>query len=203
MELKFSKIIDRLEAVLSKFADDNTESVSTEENEQTFAEATLADGTVISYEGDLAPGTAVFVVTEEGESVPAPEGTHALGGDLEGVSIVVDADGIITEVVDERATEEPAETEEEMSEETPSVEEVVESKLSEAIDQLPLDKIAEGLEALVNENEALKNELASLKSEFTAFKELPSATEEKEQKFARVETPAEARENRLKNRFKK
>lgn len=202
MELKFSKIIDRLEAVLSKFADGNTESVSTEENEQTFAEATLMDGTVITYEGELAPGTAIFVVTEEGESVPAPEGTHALGGDLEGVSIVVDADGIITEVVDERSTEEPAPAEEEMSKEV-NVEEVVESKLSEAIEQLPLEKIAEGLEALLKENESLKNEIASLKSEFKSFKELPSATEEKEQKFARVETPAEARENRLKNRFKK
>ena len=199
MELKFSKIIDRLEAVLSKFADNNAESVSTEENEQTFAEATLMDGTVITYEGELEAGTAIFVVTEEGESVPAPEGTHALGGDLEGVSIVVDADGIITEVVDERATEEPAEAEEEMS----KMEEVVESKLAEAIEQLPLEKIAEGLEALIAENETLKNELASLKSEFTAFKELPSDKEEKEQKFARVETPAEARSNRLKNRFKK
>lgn len=202
MELKFSKIIDRLEAVLSKFADGNTESVSTEENEQTFAEATLMDGTVITYEGELVPGTAIFVVTEEGESVPAPEGTHALGGDLEGVSIVVDADGIITEVVDERSTEEPAPAEEEMSKEV-NVEEVVESKLSEAIEQLPLEKIAEGLEALLKENESLKSEIASLKSEFKSFKELPSATEEKEQKFARVETPAEARENRLKNRFKK
>ena len=88
MELKFSKIIDRLEAVLSKFADDNTETAATEEKEQSFAEAMLADGTMISYEGELAEGTAVFVVTEEGESVPTPEGTHALGGDFEGVSII-------------------------------------------------------------------------------------------------------------------
>lgn len=210
MELKFSKIIDRLEAVLAKFADDNTESVSTEEKEQTFVEAPLADGTIISYEGDLAPGTAVFVVTEEGESVPAPEGTHALGGELEGVSIVVDADGIITEVVDERATEEPAETEEEMSSEVTeevkeefNVEAFVAEKISEAMEALPLNKIAEGFEAIVKENESLKAELAELKEAFNAFKELPTAEEEKEQKFSRVESAADARERRLKNRFKK
>lgn len=207
MELKFSKIIDRLEAVLSKFADDNTEEVSTEENEQSFAEVALMDGTMISYEGELAAGTAIFVVTEEGDNVPAPEGTYALGGDFEGVSLIVDADGVITEVVDERTTEEPTETEEEMSkEETPTgvTAEQVDEKLSEAIGQLPLEKIAEGLEALLEENESLKAYIAELKGEFNAFKETPDAKEENEKKFARTEmTAAEIRENRMRNNFNK
>jgi hypothetical protein len=64
-------------------------------------QATLVDGvTVIEYEA-LEVGMPVFVVAD-GEMIPAPEGTHALSGDMEGVSIVVDAEGIITEIIDTR-----------------------------------------------------------------------------------------------------
>ncbi len=71
---------------------------------ETFEQATLTDGvTVIEYDA-LEVGMPVFVVAD-GERIPAPEGTHALSGDLAGVSIVVDAEGIITEVIDERVNE--------------------------------------------------------------------------------------------------
>jgi hypothetical protein len=71
---------------------------------ETFEQATLADGvTVIEYDA-LEVGMPVFVVAD-GERIPAPEGTHSLSGELAGVSIVVDAEGIITEVIDERANE--------------------------------------------------------------------------------------------------
>jgi hypothetical protein len=65
-----------------------------------FSESTLEDGTVLTWEGDLAPGVAVFVVDGE-TSVPAPEGTHMLTGDFAGKSIVLDAEGIIVEVIEE------------------------------------------------------------------------------------------------------
>lgn len=71
-----------------------------------FEQAALTDGTIVEYEL-LEVGQAVFVVTED-ETIPAPEGTHALTGEYEGVSIIVDANGIITEIVDERATTEEA-----------------------------------------------------------------------------------------------
>ncbi len=38
----------------------------------------------------------------DGEMIPAPEGTHSLTGEMDGVSIVVDAEGIITEIIDTR-----------------------------------------------------------------------------------------------------
>lgn len=66
---------------------------------QIFGEATLEDGTLLRWEGDLATGTAVFVVDGENE-VPAPEGTHVLTGDLDGTSIVLDAEGIVIEVIE-------------------------------------------------------------------------------------------------------
>lgn len=64
-----------------------------------FATAQLADGTEIQYEGELVPGTMV-TVTVDGAQVPAPEGEHALGGDMEGKTIVLDATGSIVEVKD-------------------------------------------------------------------------------------------------------
>lgn len=42
-----------------------------------FTEATLADGTTISYEGELAEGTAVMVISQEGEA-PIPDGEYEL-----------------------------------------------------------------------------------------------------------------------------
>jgi hypothetical protein len=57
--------------------------------------------------------------------IPAPEGTHALSGELAGVSIVVDAEGIITGVIDERQNEGDGEVAvEETSAESMSAEQV-------------------------------------------------------------------------------
>ena len=51
---------------------------SDEEVKVEMATATLTDGTVIEYEGELAVGTAIFVQTAEG-NIPAPDATHAQG----------------------------------------------------------------------------------------------------------------------------
>jgi hypothetical protein len=48
------------------------------EESMSFEEAKLADGiTIIKWEGPLAEGTSVMVVSESGE-VPAPDGEHEL-----------------------------------------------------------------------------------------------------------------------------
>lgn len=147
-----------------------------------FAEVTLADGvTVLSYEGDLAVGTAIFVVGEDGTQAPAPEGTHELGGEMAGTSIVVDAEGIVAEVV------EAGETEEEVSEEmsTEKVEAILEEKMSSMLS--PIEAIAKGVEAVLEENNKLKTELENLKGEFEAFKAKPSVENETKKKFSRKE----------------
>ena len=70
-----------------------------------FAEVALEDGTIITWDGELAVGTAIFV--NDGENnVPAPEGTHKLTGEFEGKSIVLDAEGMVVEIIDETATAE-------------------------------------------------------------------------------------------------
>lgn len=154
-----------------------------------FEEAMLADGvTMIEYES-LEVGMPVFVVAD-GERIPAPEGTHALSGDLAGVSIVVDAEGIITEIIDEReaqssdepAVSEPTATPEAMSAE--QVESIVNAKL-EAFSKA-VEGLAEMTKAIAESNTNLVNELSSLKSEFATFKAQPSVETKEAEKFSKV-----------------
>lgn len=184
---KFKSVIEKLDLLKSMFADE-TEVVAdapTSEAEEVavkFEEAPLMDGSIISFE-ILEVGQAVFVVTEEGEQVPATEGTLQLGGELEGVSIVLDAEGMILEVIDERSGEEaPAEEvveEEAMSSE--KVEAIVDTKMSD-IDE-PLNAIVEGVGSILKQNESLKRELDKLKEDFSAFKNEPTEAKE-ESKFS-------------------
>lgn len=60
-----------------------------------LAIATLTDGTVITYEGELAIGTAIFVQTAEGD-IPAPDATHEVEGGL----LVTTVGGLVTEIVE-------------------------------------------------------------------------------------------------------
>jgi hypothetical protein len=152
-----------------------------------FDTAVLTDGvTTIEYDA-LEVGMPVFVVAD-GERIPAPEGTHSLSGELAGVSIVVDAEGIITEVIDERQNEGAGEvvveetTAESMS--ADQVESIVNAKLesfSKAVEGL-----AEMTKTIVETNNTLINELSTLKSEFEAFKAKPSVETKEAEKFSKV-----------------
>jgi len=68
---------------------------SEEETKVEMATATLTDGSIIEWEGELAVGTAVFVQTAEGD-IPAPDATH----EVEGGMLVTTVDGIVTEMVE-------------------------------------------------------------------------------------------------------
>jgi uncharacterized protein (UPF0335 family) len=153
----------------------------------TFESAVLADGvTTIEYDA-LEVGMPVFVVADD-ERIPAPEGTHALSGDLAGVSIVVDAEGIITEIIDERENEGEGEVDvEETSAESMSaeqVESIVNAKL-EAFSKA-VEGLAEMTKAIAETNKNLVNELTTLKSDFETFKAQPSIETKEAEKFSKV-----------------
>jgi hypothetical protein len=153
----------------------------------TFESAVLADGvTTIEYDA-LEVGMPVFVVADD-ERIPAPEGTHALSGDLAGVSIVVDAEGIITEIIDERENEGEGEVDvEETSAESMSaeqVESIVNAKL-EAFSKA-VEGLAEMTKAIAENNSNLVNELTTLKSDFETFKAQPSIETKEAEKFSKV-----------------
>lgn len=93
-----------------------------EKTEVKFATATLDSGQEIQTEAEaFAVGASVFVVNDEGEQIPLPDGEYTLA---DGAVLVV-AEGAITEVKEaEAAVEAEEDKEEEMSEEPKEVEEV-------------------------------------------------------------------------------
>jgi len=150
-----------------------------------FGEAVLEDGTAIRYDGEeLAPGESVYIVTDS-EEIPAPEGTHRLGGDMAGISIVVDAEGKIAEIIDERQGNEvtPAQQEAMSAEQ---VREIVEGEVSTF--GKAFKSMSGIVEAIAKQNDQLSNELAELKAEFAAYKNAPSNEVKEAEKFAKKST---------------
>jgi len=159
-KLNLESVIHTLKSV---FADAEVE----ETTEGNFAEATLVDGTIVKWEGELADGTALVVVMPEGE-VAAPDGIHELSDG----TIVETAGGLVVNI--EAAGEQKKEEEEEMYDNEFTIE-----QLSEMIEK-SVSKYAEAftasLEAIKSENETLRTELASVKSAKEELKNEFSAT---------------------------
>ena len=169
------EILKGIQAIKAKF-----EEVPVVE-EKTFAEVTLVDGeTVLSYEGELAEGTAVFLVGEDGEQIPAPEGTHSLGGEMVGTSIVVRPKGIIESVVTEEVVEEEATAvEEAMSSE--SINALVEEKM--AAITAPINALCESFAKYMD---AQDEKFTALEEKLAKFSAAPSADKGKK-KFERAD----------------
>lgn len=116
---------------------------------QTFASATTTDGVVISYEGELAVGTVVFIEAD-GERLPAPEGDHQVTLEDGSVKVItLDATGIVTAIVEA----------EEMQDDEPSMNEQVAEVMKEV-----LKDTHERFEAIEKENKELKAEIELLKT---------------------------------------
>jgi|GEM_PF-2890644 len=59
-----------------------------------FNSAKLADGTEVMWDGELAEGTAIMVVAEDGNQMPAPDAAH----ELEDGTIVTTVGGLVTSI---------------------------------------------------------------------------------------------------------
>lgn len=72
-------------------------STDIEVDTEVLSSATLTDGTKIETdeEGDFEVGQKLYVITESGEKVSAPEGEHTTES---GITLVVDSEGVITGV---------------------------------------------------------------------------------------------------------
>jgi len=107
---------------ISEIFDKYSVELSVEENaEVKFAVATLDSGQEIQTDAEaFAVGVAVFVVNDEGEQIPLPDGEYT----LQDGSMLVVAEGAVSEMKEAEAeVEAEEEKEEEMSEE-PKAEEV-------------------------------------------------------------------------------
>lgn len=186
MNQNFKKVMDLLSEIKGAFH---------KKEASNFEQATLVDGvTVIEYEA-LEVGMPVFVVAD-GEMIPAPEGTHALSGEMEGVSIVVDAEGMITEIIDTREeAQSPADPGDEQVD-TPEAEPVAQSMSADDVENIinarlqsfsqAVEGLAEMTKVIAESNAQLVNELSSLKSEFETFKAQPSVETRENEKFSKV-----------------
>ena len=160
MNEKFKTVMDAIADMKNLFSTDP----ETVETTETFGEAVLMDGTAVAYEGELAVGTTIFIVAD-GEQIPAPEGTHALGGEFEGISIITDANGVVVEVIDERASEEAASADFEAisSEEIPAALEKATEAIA-AILNIEMGQaydIATAVIAAINEQEMTKESMSA------------------------------------------
>jgi len=173
----------------------------TEKSEE-FASAKLEDGTKVTndQEGDFAEGQKLFVITEEGDRIAAPEGEHVTES---GIQLIVDAEGVITGVkypdaggegsadlaadgeVEEMSAETEEIVEEQMSAET--TEEEVEEKFEdikedkmmeepslEAIIEVIGETVEEKLGMIKEKMEAIEKEVESMKEKMNAFASQPA-----------------------------
>lgn len=116
-----------------------------------MATATLVDGTIIEYDGELAVGTEILVQTGEG-LIPAPDAVHEIEGGL----LVTTEAGIVTEIVEPVA---------EVALEEVAVE--VPEEVSAVVTGEVLEAIAEALAPVLEQVELLKEEMKKMKKGFS------------------------------------
>jgi hypothetical protein len=160
-KLNLESVISTLKSV---FADAEVE----ETTEDNFAEATLVDGTIVKWEGELADGTALVVVMPEGE-VAAPDGIHELSDG----TLIETAGGLVVNI-EAAADQEKKEEEEEMYDNeftTEMVNELIEKAVAKYA-----EAFTASLDLVKSENESLKAELAEVKNSKEELKNEFSAT---------------------------
>ena len=186
-------IIQKIFAALNA---DEKQAVKTE-----LAQAELKEGTTIEADS-FEEGQAVFIVTEDGEKIPMPEGTYELE---DGRKVEVNDSSMIVAIGSGDEKEEEAEGEaeveqeakEEMSEETegeaPKEEELKEDEKEEMGD---MDKLREELRQYVREvvMEAMqeKEEMSSEEGEAKAEEAAPEEAKEEEVEAKAEEVAVEA-----------
>jgi hypothetical protein len=173
-----------------------TENITTENNEevkeQSFTEATLADGTKITnmVDGDFEVGQTLHVITESGEHVLAPSGEHTTES---GIVITVDGEGIITGVHHPDSEGDGSLAEQEMAaEETTTEENKTELAEEEVIEEVAMEDgdvkeaIIEAIaEVVAPEIEAMKKKMAEIEEAMKEHMSAPAAQPTKESKFAK------------------
>lgn len=143
-----------------------------------MSKATLTDGTVIETDesGDFQVGQKLFVITQEGDRVQAPEGEHTTES---GIVLTVDAEGFITGV---KYPDEAGEG---------SLEDM--KKMKEA-----MAKMVE----LLEKNDKFIKEFESFKKDFETFKKQPDRAPVLN-KFNRASDVMDAKVELIKNSYKR
>ena len=146
-----------------------------------MAEAILEDGVTRVEAESFEAGSKIFVVSEDGERAPAPEGVHTAE---DGTKITVDSEGTITlvespepveaEEVKEEVKVEAAE--EEVKEEVEIKSEEDEMEPKEMLEEIVDKKIEEAMEKVYMALEEVVKEVSEVKEEMASYKEKMSKT---------------------------
>jgi hypothetical protein len=169
---------------------------SEDKKEIEMATATLVDGTIVEYDGELGVGTEIFVQTGEG-LIPAPDAVHETDSGL----LVTTVDGVVTEVV-EPIVEEVALEE---------VEVEVPESVSAIVTTEVLEAIAEAIAPVLEEVAMLKEEMKKMKKGFSMSVDLiekvanlpsedpikvPAGLSKRDQQFANIAKIAQHLKNK-------
>lgn len=165
------------------------------EVEVVFADVKAEDGTILRTEGELAVGSEVKIISEDGEEV-SKEAEYVLE---DGKTIKVDAEGKVSEIVEaeEEAKKEEEEVKEpvletELADEDKDKEEVKEEAKEEVKEPIDLESKVTELEAEVAEMkkimESLMSQFSDVSTQVQEFSALPADEEikEKKQEFSSV-----------------
>ena len=170
------------------------EDTSSETTKQEFDSAELIDGTKVTNQKDsaFAVGDSLFVETEEGEMVQAPEGEHTTKS---GIVVIVDSEGAITGLrnPDEEGegSLELSEEKEEMAEDEDKMEEgdeesmEVEEKVVEAIAEIVMPQIEEMKKEMANCMERVEKAEEKMKEYMS---ETPASESKTSSKFSKTST---------------
>jgi hypothetical protein len=165
-----------------------------------FSDYKLEDGTMIRVDGELAVGTLVYVVTEEG-LLPAPDGAHSIPE----VGVVTTEGGKIVEIGDAAPAPAPeaVEAQEVEIEVTPEGEEMPADPHEERMQAMEAAiaalaaKVEEMMAKMGGEVEANAARFSTIDTALSALAQMPTAAPKKRASDAVVESVKMSRANRL------
>jgi hypothetical protein len=201
MRTEWKAILDEVKRIASTFA-----------KPQKFETATLEDGTIVEWEGELKQGSELLVVDGENK-IKAPIGTHVT---TDGTTVIVEEEGVVASVTVAEAMEEVVSVEEAPAV-LEAVGEVIDSELNIGMDKAfdiatkilekineqnsaEFAKISEVMESVVTK---VSGDIDALRADLQAFKSTPQVTTIEKAKFSREGSNLTARQQFLINNLKK
>jgi len=165
-----------------------------------FSDYKLEDGTMIRVDGELAVGTLVYVVTEEG-LLPAPDGAHSIPE----VGVVTTEGGKIVEIGDAAPVPAPeaVEAQEVEIEVTPEGEEMPADPHEERMQAMEAAiaalaaKVEDMMAKMGGEVEANAARFSTIDTALSALAQMPTAAPKKRASDAVVESVKMSRASRL------
>jgi hypothetical protein len=165
-----------------------------------FSDYKLDDGTMIRVDGELAVGTLVYVVTEEG-LLPAPDGAHSIPE----VGVVTTEGGKIVEIGDAAPAPAPeaVEAQEVEIEVTPEGEDMPADPHEERMQAMEAAiaalaaKVEEMMAKMGGEVEANAARFSTIDTALSALAQMPTAAPKKRASDAVVESVKMSRASRL------